>query len=66
MITIPKNWLTLYPNDMELGREVRKLMWKSDSFTKMVCTYCGGDTSEVEYDYLVNTDHLECVIKMNP
>jgi hypothetical protein len=25
-----------------------------------VCQYCGKDTSNVEYDYLVGTDHLSC------
>jgi hypothetical protein len=25
-----------------------------------VCQYCGKDTSKVEYDYLVGTDHLSC------
>ena len=29
------------------------------------CEYCGGDTSGVDGDYLVNTDHLSCVLKMN-
>ena len=27
------------------------------------CSICGGDTSEVEYDYLVGYDHLGCVLK---
>ena len=27
------------------------------------CSVCGGDTSEVEYDYLVGYDHLSCVLK---
>lgn len=26
------------------------------------CQYCGKDTSEVEYDYLMGTDHLTCVL----
>jgi len=28
-----------------------------------VCEFCKGDTSEVDYDYLVSTDHLECVLE---
>ncbi len=27
------------------------------------CSICGGDTSEIEYDYLVGYDHLGCVLK---
>jgi len=27
------------------------------------CSICGKNTSEVEYDYLVGCDHLECVLK---
>ena len=26
------------------------------------CSICGGDTSDVEYDYLVGYDHLGCVL----
>jgi hypothetical protein len=28
-----------------------------------VCQYCGRDTSTVEYDYLVGTDHLSCYLE---
>ena len=27
------------------------------------CSICGGDTSDVDYDYLVGYDHLGCVLK---
>ena len=27
------------------------------------CQYCGKDTSEVEYDYLVDVDHLSCALE---
>ena len=27
------------------------------------CSYCGGNTFEVESDYLVGVDHLQCVLK---
>jgi hypothetical protein len=26
------------------------------------CSICGGDTSEIDYDYLVGYDHLACVL----
>jgi hypothetical protein len=28
-----------------------------------ICTYCGKDTSEIEYDYLDGQDHLECILQ---
>jgi len=27
-----------------------------------ICKYCGKDTSEVEYDYLSDHDHLSCAL----
>jgi len=27
------------------------------------CQYCGKDTSEIEYDYLVGVDHLSCALE---
>jgi len=30
-----------------------------------VCQYCGGDTSQVEYDYLFGRNHLSCELKRN-
>jgi len=35
----------------------------SQQLSIWTCQYCGKDTSNVDYDYLVNTDHLECVLK---
>jgi len=29
----------------------------------MVCRHCGGDTTQVDMDYLSGIDHLECVLK---
>ncbi len=29
------------------------------------CQYCGKDTKWVDIDYLVNTDHLQCVLENN-
>jgi hypothetical protein len=71
MITIPKHYVTSYPNDFELGGKIRQYFnenygsQKIDSMSQWVCEYCGGDTSNVDTDYLVNTNHLECVLKMN-
>lgn len=31
--------------------------------TKWICRYCGEDTSGVDYDYLVGTDHLICILQ---
>ena len=28
-----------------------------------ICSICGGNTSEIDYDYLVGYDHLRCVLK---
>jgi hypothetical protein len=28
-----------------------------------VCGYCGGDTSQIEYDYLSGTNHLSCELQ---
>lgn len=28
-----------------------------------ICKYCGGDTSNVEYEYLDGHNHLSCVLK---
>jgi hypothetical protein len=72
MITIPKDLVLNTPNDMELGGKVRQYYWNEyqDSeppiTNQWVCEYCGGDTSTIDSDYLVNTNHLECVLKMNP
>lgn len=72
LITISAEDILNTPNDQQLGAKVRQAYWSiyGDSEAPIenqwVCSYCGGDTSEIEYDYLVNTDHLECVLKMNP
>ena len=31
----------------------------------MVCRHCGGDTTQVDMDYLSGIDHLECVLRNN-
>jgi hypothetical protein len=30
---------------------------------RSICTYCGKDTSEIEYDYVDGQDHLECILQ---
>lgn len=30
---------------------------------KWTCKYCGEDTTRVDYDYLVDTNHLSCALK---
>jgi hypothetical protein len=68
LITISAEDILNTPNDQELGAKVRQKYWEMTGETpepQMVCSYCGRDTSEVDIDYLVNTDHLECVLKMN-
>jgi hypothetical protein len=68
LITISAEDILGTSNDQELGAKVRRKYWEVNSETpepQMTCSYCGRDTSEIDYDYLVNTDHLECVLKMN-
>jgi hypothetical protein len=77
-ITIPKHWIKTYPNDAELGEKVRQHYWneyedielpKTSSLNEpqienqWVCKICGRDTSEIDYDYLIGTNHLECELK---
>lgn len=68
LITISAEDILNTPNDQELGAKLRQKYWETIGETpepQMTCSYCGRDTSEVDYDYLVNTDHLECILKMN-
>jgi hypothetical protein len=30
-----------------------------------ICRYCGKDTNGVDMDYLIDTDHISCVLKNN-
>jgi hypothetical protein len=30
---------------------------------KFICSICNKDTSNIDYDYLVGTDHLSCVLE---
>jgi hypothetical protein len=33
--------------------------------SKWICQYCGQDTSDVDYDYLVGNNHLACILLAN-
>lgn len=48
---------------VETLERVGNIIHDRNQFT---CTICGKSTKEVEYDYLVNRDHLECVLKQHP
>jgi len=71
LVTITAEDILNTPNDMELGAKVRQAYWSiyGDSEAPIenqwICSYCGKDTSKVEYDYLAGTNHLECVLKTN-
>jgi hypothetical protein len=67
MITIPKHYIKTYSNDFELGGKIRQYYHKNygTNSNMWICEYCGGDTSNIDSDYLVNTNHIECVLKMN-
>jgi hypothetical protein len=66
LITISAEDIINTPNDFELGEKVRRKYWESQSTNEKnvyVCSICGKDTSEIEYDYLFGTDHLQCHLK---
>ena len=52
------------PNDAELGEFIRQRYWNTynESQPTMVCSLCGRDTSNVDYDYLSGTDHISCIL----
>lgn len=33
------------------------------NYPEFVCQFCGKDTSEIEYDYLIGTNHLVCFLE---
>jgi len=43
--------------------EVFKEYEEEEYNSLFICSICEGDTSEVDYDYLESTDHLECVLE---
>lgn len=46
--------MIIVSNDSGEVMDIKDLMFK--------CSICGKDTGDVEYDYLVGTDHLSCVL----
>lgn len=68
LITISVEDVLETPNDSELGAKVRKMCWEvyrtnDIENNNWVCTICGKDTSNVDYDYLDGTNHLSCLLK---
>jgi len=47
----------------QLCKECYNRAYQSDTKNPWVCGICGKDTSMVEYDYLMGTDHLGCVLE---
>ena len=66
LLTITAEDVINTPNDAELGALVRQRCWdllEPKIESKWVCSYCGKDTSYIDNDYLIDTDHLDCVLK---
>ena len=67
LITISAEDILSTPNDMELGAKVRQKYWElygeqKPEVNQWICSLCGGDTSQVDYDYLAVTDHIGCIL----
>jgi len=65
LLTISAEDILGTPNDMQLGAKVRQQYW--DTYGKpekvpnpWVCGLCGKDTSNVDYDYLIGVNHIQC------
>ncbi len=43
--------------------QVRNIWFDRTHAGEFICRHCLGDTSQVDYDYLHGTDHLECALK---
>ena len=52
-------------NKEEFQNHIGKYVKDSEGFEKdeWICSICGKSTHDVEYDYLVGSDHLSCVLK---
>jgi len=57
----PDGGKTIY--ERNIGEKERTLI--KDRKGKWVCKICGEDTSEVEYDYLFGTNHIQCELERN-
>ena len=65
LVTISAEDILNTPNDALLGAKIRQMYWDVYGETKkssMVCSLCGGDTSNIDYDYLSGTDHISCIL----
>jgi hypothetical protein len=63
-----KKLVDKYPNDMELGKEIRELFIPTQAekayLEYWTCEWCGKHTHEVEYDYIgAGTNHLQCELE---
>jgi hypothetical protein len=62
-----KKFVDKYPNDMELGSKIRELFTptqdEKEYLEHWTCEYCGKHTHEIEYDYMVGTNHLQCELE---
>ena len=47
----------------QLCRTCYNKAYQDESKNIWICSICKKDTSNVEYDYLMGTDHLECALK---
>lgn len=68
LITISAEDILNTPNDFDLGAKVRSLYWSQtnqNSTNTWVCKYCGQDTSNIDYEYLDGSNHLNCILKTN-
>jgi hypothetical protein len=43
--------------------QIRNVWFDQTYAGEFICRHCLEDTSQVDYDYLSGTDHLECVLK---
>ena len=43
--------------------QIRNVWFDQTYAGEFICRYCLKDTSQVEYDYMSGTDHLECQLK---
>jgi hypothetical protein len=41
----------------------KKTNMENKQLSMWTCKYCGKDTSNVDYDYLINYDHLACALE---
>ena len=67
LFTIDERTILDTPNDSELGAKVRERYYETRPETKpiksqFVCSICGEDTTNIDIEYLVGTNHLGCML----